>query len=71
MNKILLNSYDEFVSFVDAHTGNIPGNGIVVSDFWTSPEKYPCVLIWDIRYNGDGPDEFYGEFVYLDDFKAE
>ena len=70
MNKILLNSYDGFVSFVDAHTGNIPGHGNVVSDFWTSPEKYPCVVIWGIRYDGNGPDELYGEFVYLDDFEA-
>lgn len=71
MNKTLLNSYDEFVSFVDAHTGNIPGHGNVVSDFWTSPEKYPCVAVWGIRYDGNGPDELDGEFVYLNDFETE
>lgn len=69
MNKTLLNGYDSFVSFVDAHTGKIPGHGNVESDFWTSPEKYPCVVIWEIRYDGNGPDTLYGEFVYLDDFE--
>ena len=69
MNKILLKDYDSFVSFVDAHTGIIPGHGKVVSDFWAPPEKYPCVAVWDIRYDGNGPDELYGEFIYLDDFE--
>ena len=71
MNKILLNGYDSFVSFVDAHTGIIPGHGNVLYDFGTSPEKYPCVVVWGIRYDKDGPDELYGEFVYLDDFETE
>lgn len=71
MNKTLLNSYDSFVSFVDAHTGKIPGHGNVVSDFWTDPEKYPCVVVWEIRYDGNGPDALDGEFVYLDDFETE
>ena len=70
MNKILLNSYDDFVSFVDDHTGIIPGHGRVVSDFWVGPEKYPCVVVYGIRYDGNGPDELFGEFVYLDDFEA-
>ena len=69
MNKILLNSYDSFVSFVDAHTGIIHGHERVVSDFLESPEKYPCVVIWEIRYDGNGPDALFGEFVYLDDFE--
>ena len=71
MNKTLLHSYDSFISFVDDNTGIIPGRGNVVSDFWTGPEKYPCVAVWDIMYNGDGPDELHGEFVYLDDFETE
>ena len=70
MNKTLINNYDSFCSFIEAHTGIIPGHGNVASDFWNSPEKYPCVVIWGIRYDGNGPDELYGEFVYLDDFEA-
>ena len=69
MNKTLLNSYDSFASFVDTHTGMIAGYGNVVSNFWANPEKYPCVVVWAIRYNGDGPDELYGDFVYLNDFE--
>lgn len=45
MNKTLLNGYDSFVSFVDDNTGIIPGHGNVVSDFWTDPERYPCVVV--------------------------
>ena len=71
MNKTLINNYESFCSFIEAHTGIIPGHGNVASDFWNSPEKYPCVVIWGIRYDGNGPDELYGEFVYLDDFEAE
>lgn len=69
MNKTLLNSYDSFVSFVDAHTGIIPGHGNVKSYFWSGPEKYPCVVVWHIEYDGDGPDRLDGDFVYLDDFE--
>lgn len=71
MNKTLLNSYDSFVSFVDTHTGKIPGHGNVVSDILASPKKYPCVVVWGIRCDENGPDELDGEFVYLDDFKTE
>lgn len=71
MNKILLNNYDSFVSFVDANTGIIPGYGNIVSDFWENPEKYPCICVWSIRYNENGPDRLYGEFVYLHDFETE
>lgn len=68
MNKTLLNSYDDFASFVDAHTGIIPGHGNVESYFWFNPEKYPCVVVWHIEYDGNGPDRLEGDFVYLDDF---
>lgn len=70
MNKTLVNSYDEFVSFVDEHTGIIAGHGRVKSDFWISPEKYPCIVVWSIRYDENGPDKLYGEFVYVSDFES-
>ena len=70
MNKTLFKSKEEFDSFEDANTGVIPGYGNVVSDFWTGPEKYPCVVVWDIMYDGNGPDRLYGEIVYLDDFES-
>ena len=69
MLKTLLKNKEDFESFVNSHTGNIPGHGIVDAYFWTGPEKYPCVVVWSIEYNGNGPDVLDGEFVYLDDFE--
>ena len=68
MEKTLIKNKEEFDSFINENTGYIPGYGNVDTDFWTSPEKYPCVVVWRIRYDSDGPDRLYGEFVYLDDF---
>lgn len=68
MNKTLVKSREEFDDFVRLNTGYIPGHGIVKSYFWFSPEKYPCVVVWHIEYDGNGPDELTGDFVYLDDF---
>ena len=69
MDKALFNSEDEFNSFINENTGNIPGHGIVARSSWFEPEKYPCVAIWEIEYDGNGPDMLNGEFVYLDDFE--
>ena len=69
MNKELVRSKEEFESFVNSYTGFIPGHGIVKSYFWSEPEKYPCVVVWNIEYNGNGPDMLDGDFVYLDDFE--
>ena len=43
MNKTLINNYESFCSFIEAHTGIIPGHGNVASDFWNSPEN---ILAW-------------------------
>ena len=69
MGKILLNSKEEFESFVNFNTGYQKGYGNVSSNWLSEPEKYPCVCTYDIRYNGNGPDELDGDFVYLDDFE--
>jgi hypothetical protein len=68
MDKTFLKSKEDFDSFVNENTGNIQGHGIVKRAFWFEPEKYPCVAVWEIEYDGDGPDILRGEFVYLDDF---
>ena len=70
MTKILLKSENEFISFETSNTGYQPGYGNVCS-LLSEPEKYPCVCLYTIRYNSDGPDELYGDFVYLDDFNEE
>ena len=70
MNKTLLKNKEEFESFVNSHTGYIEGHGNVKSWLF-EPEKYPCVVIWHIEYDGNGPDRLDGDFVYLDDFETE
>lgn len=68
MGKILLKSKEEYESFVNFNTGYQKGYGIV-KNWLSEPEKYPCVCTYDTRYNGNGPDELDGDFVYLDDFE--
>lgn len=70
MEKILLKSKEQFDSFVNDNTGYQPYYGNVRS--WLSePTSYPCVLSWDIEYNGNGPDRLIGDFVYPDDFDEQ
>jgi len=68
MKKTLLKNEEDFYSFKSRNTGNIQGHGIVKS--WISePEKYPCVVVWEIEHYDNGPDMLDGEFVYLNDFE--
>jgi len=70
MNKILFKSKEEFDSFIDENTGlDIPGHGTVKRWCWASePKRYPCIAVWEIQYDGDGPDMLEYELVYPDDF---
>lgn len=68
MNKILLTTKEEFEEFERNNTGRLPFYGNT-SSCLDNPEKYPCVLVWDIEDNLDGPSHLRGEFVYLDDFR--
>ena len=70
MEKILFNTKKEFDCFFNTHTGIVAGHGRVNGNWLGEPEKYPCVLVWVINYDGDGPDTLEGEFVYTDDFEA-
>lgn len=71
MIKELLNNATEFDIFIKTYTGNHnDGHGNVVSNL-LEPEKYPCVLMWKIEIDNDGPDYIDGEYVYLDDFKND
>lgn len=69
MNKTLLKNKEEFEAFEEDNTGRLPFYGNTRSCL-DNPEKYPCVLIWDIEDNSDGPSHLRGEFVYLDDFQS-
>lgn len=69
MNKILITSKEGFEAFEEDNTGRLPLYGNT-SSYLDYPEKYPCVLVWDIEDNLDGPSHLRGEFVYLDDFQS-
>lgn len=70
MNKTFLSSKEAFESFLDNHTGYISEYGEVRCWDWFEPEKYPCIAVWKIEYDGNGPDMLDGEFVYLEDFEV-
>lgn len=69
MNKTLFKSKEDFDSFITSYTGYVQGHGIVQRWEWFTPKKYPCIAVWHIEYDGNGPDMLDGEFVYLDDFE--
>ena len=72
MNKTLLKNYDDFQNLIDENTGILGWYGMTITmlDSYddTRPEKYPCVAVWEIVDNDDGPCHLESEFVYLDDF---
>ena len=73
MEKILLKSKEEFDSFIDENTGYDPGYGIVKVCGWgeEEPKSYPCIAVWEIQYDRNGPDMLEYELVYPEDFKAK
>lgn len=73
MEKILFKSKEEFDSFIDKNTGlNVPNHGTVRRWLWADePKKYPCIVVGEIQYNGDGPDMLEYELVYPDDFEYD
>lgn len=66
--KTLLSNKTDFNNFVSIYTGYDSLHGKVVS-YLSEPEKYPCVLVYEIRVDDNGPDYIDGEFVYLEDFE--
>ena len=70
MGKTLFKNKEEFDAFINENTGKVPGHGIVKRWSWDEePEKYPCIAIWEIQYDGGGPDMLEYEFIYPDDFE--
>ena len=71
MEKTLFNSKEEFDSFIDKNTGlDVPYHGTVKRWIWAEePKKYPCIAVWEIQYDGDGPDMLEYELVYPSDFE--
>ena len=66
--KTLLSNKTDFDNFVSIHTGYDSYRGNIISNL-SEPEKYPCVLVYSIRYDDSGPDYIDGEYVYRDDFE--
>ena len=73
MEKTLLKNYDDFKSLIKENTGFLGFYGRTVtmldSSDDTRPAKYPCVAVWDIEEDSNGPSYLESEFVYLDDFE--
>ena len=66
MEKTLFKSKEEFDSFIGVRILI----GTVKRWSWAEePKKYPCIAVWEIQYNEDGPDILEYELVYPEDFK--
>lgn len=71
MEKALFKNEKEFNSFISNNTGYIYSHGIVKRWSWAeTPKSYPCIAVWEIQYDGDGPDRLEYELVYPDDFEG-
>lgn len=68
MDKELLKSKEQFDCFVKSNIGYNSYFGDVVS-WLKKPEKYPCVLMWYIEDDSNGPAHMDGDYVYLEDFE--
>ena len=66
--KHFFSNKTDFDIFVSIHTEYNAFRGKVVSCL-SEPEKYPCVLVYEIKVDNDGPDYIDGEYVYYDDFE--
>ena len=68
MYKTLLNTKEDLDSLIKDNTGWDGYYGNVVA-WLDGPDKYPCVLMWEITDDPNGPAYIHGEYVYLDDFE--
>lgn len=66
--KTLFSQPIDFENFLKVYTGYDKFHGNVVSNL-DEPEKYPCVLVYEIKVDNNGHDYIDGEYVYLDDFE--
>ena len=71
MQKTLLKDEEAFDSFIGENTGAaVTNHGVVRRWSWADvPKKYPCIAVWEIQYDGDGPDMLEYELVYPEDFE--
>jgi hypothetical protein len=73
MNITLLKSYDDFMHLINENTGDLGFYGrtdtMLDSSDDTRPTTYPCVAVWNIVENSNGPAHLESVFVYLNDFE--
>jgi hypothetical protein len=69
MNKTLLRNKEDFQRFIEFnnHMGEKDAPKVRCLEN-KSPELYPCLVVHEIRYIDNGPDEVCYHFVYLSDF---
>jgi hypothetical protein len=71
MDKKLLRDEQEFKAHREAHENlSYTNNEPRVEWCMGEPEKYPCICVFAVHYNANGPDQIRGSFVYLDDFEV-
>jgi hypothetical protein len=69
--KILLSNKTDFDNFISIYTMvDDPFRGRLDSCLG-EPEQYPCVVVFEIKVDDNGPDYIDGEFVYFDDFEYD
>lgn len=69
MHKVLLKNVDEFNSLKFSQQNLDHGNrSPIVVWHVGEPEQYPCVCLYRVFDNPNGPYEVEGEYVYLSDF---
>ncbi len=74
MNKTLLKSVEDFKKLISENTGRLGFYGLTTTYLdpdnpKCAPETYPCVIVWEIEDDDNGPSMLCGEFVYLSDFE--
>lgn len=68
MEKKLLTCVDDFNAIMKSHVDGIWDYN---SKTVFQPESYPCVILYEFRYNQHGSDWYNYRFVYPSDFVAE
>lgn len=69
--KLLLNE-DQFEILRDSYENvNYSNRREIIRWSLGKPEKYPCVCVYEKRYNSNGPDYYDGEYVYVEDFEGK
>lgn len=72
MFKSLLLNDDQYKNLKDSYE-NMDYSNKREKIRWSvgKPEKYPCICVYEKRYDSNGPDYYDGEYVYIDDFDGE